>query len=127
VLIRPSRPESTRIAARLQSVVLSPTLLNAYSQIDKALPALVVQAQQIEATQEYRYSLVGLLSGGILMLSLIGGFVYLVMVGHTGAAGTLLGAGVLGIILNFIRARLRKEQEGPKAAAVEPVKKPARR
>ena len=61
------------------------------------------------------------------MLTLIGGFVYLVMMGHTGAGGTLLGAGVLGIILAFIRARLRKEQEGPKAATAQPAKKSARK
>jgi hypothetical protein len=120
VLVGNLRPKgSTRIAPKPQSVVLSPTLLNAYSQIDKSLPALVVQAQQIEATQEYKYALVGLLTGGVLMLALIGGFVYLVMMGHPRAAGTLLGAGVLGIILAFIRARLRKEQEVSKAAAVD--------
>ncbi len=118
---------STRIAARPQSVVLSPTILDAYSQIDKSLPALVVQAQQIEATQEYRYALVALLTGGVLMLALIGGFVYLVMMGHPRAASTLLGAGVLGIVLAFIRARLRKEQEGPKTAVATPVKKPAKK
>ena len=106
----------TPIADKSLSVVLSPTLLDAYGHIDKSLPALVVQAQQIEATQEYRYALVGMLTGGVLMLALIVGFVYLVMMEHPAAASTLLGAGVLGIILAFIRARLGKEQEAPKAA-----------
>ena len=107
----------THIAPKSSSVVLSPTLLDAYGNIDKSLPALIVQAQQIEATQEYRYALVGLLTGGVLMLALIGGFVYLVMMGHPAAASTLLGAGVLGIILAFIRARLRNEHGAPKTAS----------
>jgi hypothetical protein len=102
---------STPIAPKPQSVVLSPALLEAYGHIDIALPALVVRAQQIERTQEFSYALVGLLTGGVLMLALISGFVYLVMMGHTGPATTLLGAGVLGIVLAFIRARLRNEQE----------------
>jgi len=49
---------------------------------------------------------------GIAALALIlvlGGFVFLVMQGHPTEAKLLLGAGVLGLIAGFVRARLRSQ------------------
>ncbi|MFZ1086389.1 MAG: hypothetical protein WAN35_15615 [Terracidiphilus sp.] len=40
------------------------------------------------------------------LILVLGGFVYLVMQGHPIEAKILLGAGVLGLVASFIRARL---------------------
>jgi len=47
-------------------------------------------------------------SGAILAILVFGGFVYLVIRGHTAAAGSLLGVGVLNMVQGFVRTRLRK-------------------
>jgi len=43
------------------------------------------------------------------LILVLGGFVYLVMQGHSTDAKILRGAGVLGLIAGFIRARLRSQ------------------
>ena len=55
---------------------------------------------------EYRYAMAGLAIAGLGMLSVVGGFIYLVMNGHPQAAGCLLGAGILSLITAFIKTRL---------------------
>jgi hypothetical protein len=52
---------------------------------------------------------VSLVIGGVLALSLVGGFIYLVMNDHGGYAGGLLGAGALGMVAGFRSTRLDKE------------------
>jgi hypothetical protein len=54
----------------------------------------------------YRFAMLSLLIGGILSLGLIVGFVYLVMQGHTTAAGLLLGSGALSLVAGFRSTRL---------------------
>ena len=55
---------------------------------------------------EYRYAMAGLAIAGVGLVSIVGGFIYLVMNGHPQAAGCLLGAGVLSLITAFIKTRL---------------------
>ena len=66
-----------------------------------------MQAETDEARREFWYAVASLAGGVITVLSVVGGFVYLVMNNHPQAAGSLLGTGVLGLIQGFIRARLR--------------------
>jgi hypothetical protein len=52
------------------------------------------------------YALTALIIGGVIGLSLVGGFVYLVMNGHAKAAAALLGAGAVGMVAGFRSTRL---------------------
>jgi len=90
-----------------KSLLPSPAQLQLYKQVDLRLPELVIQVADREAHREYRYAVAGMASSAILFLSLVGGFVYLVMNDHPKSAGALLGAGVLGLVHAMLRARLR--------------------
>jgi hypothetical protein len=57
--------------------------------------------------REHSYALVALICGTSSFLSVMAGFIYLVLQGHTQAAGLLLGAAVLAIVGQIIRSRLR--------------------
>jgi hypothetical protein len=48
--------------------------------------------------------------GIVAFLSIVTGFIYLVLRGHAHAATGLLATGVLGLIGGFVRSRLRNEQ-----------------
>src|SRR5271157_377381 len=89
------------------SLLPSPQQLQGYLRVNPRLPELVVQAETDEARREFWYAVASLAGGVITVLSVVGGFVYLVMNNHPQAAGSLLGTGVLGLIQGFIRARLR--------------------
>jgi hypothetical protein len=52
------------------------------------------------------YALVALVIGGLMGISLIGGFIYLVMNGHVKAAVSLLGAGAVSMVAGFVSTRL---------------------
>ncbi len=52
------------------------------------------------------FALVSLVIGGLIGLSLVGGFVYLVMQNHGGYATTLLGGGALSMVAGFRATRL---------------------
>lgn len=95
--------------AKKTSLIPSPPQLQLYKQVDVRLPELVVQVADREAQREYHYALAGMISSVVLFLSVVGGFVYLVMKDHSKAAAGLLGAGVLGLIHAILRARLRSK------------------
>ncbi len=88
------------------SLVLSPAQLELFARIDPNLPVIITQAGMIERTQEYRYAVTALVCGFFAFVVLVGGFIYLVMQGHPTPAGLLLGAGTLGLVAGFVRARL---------------------
>ena len=69
----------------------------------RAVIAAVDRADQ----REHSYALVALIGGMLSFLGVVAGFIYLVIQGHTQAAGLLLGAAVLAIVGQMIRARLR--------------------
>jgi hypothetical protein len=54
----------------------------------------------------FLYAFASTLIGGLIALSLIAGFIYLVMQGHSKAAGILLGAGALSMVAGFRSTRL---------------------
>lgn len=56
--------------------------------------------------QAFAYAMTGLVIGGLIAIGVIVGFVYLVVNGHPEAAGSLLGASVLGMIAGFRSSRL---------------------
>ena len=84
------------------SLVLNPEQLKEFQAVDPKLPALVVEAQTLELQRQYRYAVLALASGLGAFLSIVGGFIFLVL--H--AAGLLLGAGVVGLVAGFVRSRL---------------------
>jgi small-conductance mechanosensitive channel len=88
------------------SLVLNPEQLKEFQVIDPALPALVVEARTLELKRQFHYAVLALVAGLVAFLSMVGGFVFLVLQGHSGAAGLLLGAGVLGLVAGFVRSRL---------------------
>jgi hypothetical protein len=92
--------------AKKTSLLPSPAQLQQYKQIDLRLPELVIQVADREAQREYYYALAGMISSVLLFLSVVGGFVYLVMTDHPKSAAGLLGAGILGLIHAILRARL---------------------
>jgi hypothetical protein len=57
-------------------------------------------------SRAFTYALVSTILGAIVALSLVGGFVYLVMNGHPKSAAALLGAGALGMVTGFRSGRL---------------------
>jgi hypothetical protein len=96
----------------LTSVVLSPEQLQEYGKIDPSLPGLVLRGRDHELQREFLYAIGSLTAGVIAFLSIVGGYVYLVMHEHPNAAAALLGTGVLSLIGGFIRARLRTADRG---------------
>ena len=58
--------------------------------------------------QEFVYAMAGMIGGTACFLMIIVAFVYLIMEGHTHAAGGVLGTGVLGIVLQMFKGRLTK-------------------
>jgi hypothetical protein len=64
-------------------------------------------ARDREPHREFVYAALALVAAALALILVLGGFVYLAMQGHPTEAKTLLGAGVLGLIASFLRARLR--------------------
>jgi hypothetical protein len=96
------------------SLIPSPQQLAAYKQVDSRLPELIVQVADHDTQRDFWYALAGMGSSALLFLAVVGAFVYLIMQDHPKAAGSLLGAGVLGIINAMLRARLRyPEKKAP--------------
>jgi hypothetical protein len=90
-------------------LVPSPEELQRYQTVDPTLPTVLIQVRDRELRREFIYAASALSVAALGLVMVIGGFVYLVMQGHPTAAGSLLGAGVLGLIAGFIRARLRSQ------------------
>lgn len=89
------------------SLILNPEQLQAFKEVDKRLPELIIQLADRDAKRDFWYALAGMGTSALLFLSVVGAFVYLIMQGHEKAAAGLLVGGVLGIINALIRARLR--------------------
>ena len=92
------------------SLVPSPEQLEQFQKVNPTLPAQVLQVRDRELHREFVYAALALGVAAISLVLVLGGFVYLVMQGHTTEAKILLGAGVLGLIAGFIRARLRSQE-----------------
>lgn len=86
--------------------VPSPELLDQYAYISPEMPGLVMAEWSHRHRRAFLYALVSLLIGGLLALSLVGGFIFLVMNGRGGYAVTLLGAGALSMVAGFRSTRL---------------------
>jgi hypothetical protein len=101
-------PEEIRAGSEMEqrSLVLSPEQLAKYAKVDPALPALVVEARNLELRRRFTYAIVALISGAVVVFCILGAFTYLVMNGHAAAAAGLLGAGVVGLAGGFVRSRL---------------------
>ena len=97
------------MAKQQVSLVPSPEQLQRYREIDSSLPALLFKARDRELQREFFYAALALGIAALALILVLGGFVYLVMQGHPTEAKILLGAGVLGLIASFIRARLRSQ------------------
>lgn len=100
---------STKVPAQLKkptSSIPSPAALAAYQTIDPQLPRMIVDGAIHRDRNSFLYALTGQLVGGAISLSLIGGFIYLVMHNHATEAAELLGAGAIGIVTGFRLTRL---------------------
>lgn len=86
--------------------VPGPQVLQGYREIHPDLPAIVMQEWSFRNRRAFIYATIALIIGGLVALSLIGGFIYLVMQGHGGYGSALLGAGALGIVAGFLKSRL---------------------
>jgi len=62
---------------------------------------MAIQEWSMRHHRAYRYAMVSLGIGGVLGMSLIGAFTYLVMQGHGGYAAGLLGTSAVGLVLAF--------------------------
>ena len=83
-----------------------PDVLKLYQIVDASLPGLIINACDRQSAREFVYALVGQFTALVALIIFGGGFVYLVMQGHGGYAGSLLGVGVLNAVGGFLRARL---------------------
>ena len=88
------------------SLLPSPEQLLLYAEAGEEVPLAIVDARSQAVKMEYRYAMAGLAIAGMGLVSVVGGFIFLVMYGHPQAAGCLLGAGILGLIGAFIKTRL---------------------
>jgi hypothetical protein len=66
----------------------------------------IIAARNEAVKMEYRYAMAGLAIAGLGLISVVGGFIFLVMYNHPQAAACLLGAGILSLIGGFIKTRL---------------------
>jgi hypothetical protein len=101
------------------AAVPRPEVLQLYKEVDPGLPALLIQAADRQLEREYRYALQGQGIAAMGMVLVIGGFVYLVMMGHHEAAGSLLGTGLVGLVLAFLRSRLGTPESSEKEESIE--------
>lgn len=58
--------------------------------------------------RQYLYAQIGMLCGTLCFLCVLVTFTYLIVHGHTGAASSILGTGVLAIVAQMVNARLSK-------------------
>jgi len=94
------------IASKTFAAVPSSELLKSYQALGKKLPEAVMAEWSSYHRRAFIYATVALTFGGLIALSLVGGFVYLVMNGHPKSAAALLGAGALGMVAGFRSTRL---------------------
>ena len=88
------------------SLVLHPGQLAEFGKIDPKLPALILEARREELRRNFLYAVLSLLAGLSIACGTLGRFIYLVMQDHASAGALLLGGGVLGLGLGFVRSRL---------------------
>jgi hypothetical protein len=100
-----ARPQKL-IASKTFTSVPSPELLKSYQLLGKKLPEAVMAEWSSYHRRAFIYATVSLAFGGLIALSLVGGFIYLVMNGHPKSAAALLGAGALGMVTGFRSIRL---------------------
>src|SRR6266536_5173104 len=97
----PELPDNTPLG-----VLPPPELLDRYAAIDPMAIHWVTQQWGLEHGRAFRYAMTALSIGGVLGLSLVSGFIYLVMQGHATSAGILLGGGALSMVAGFRSVRL---------------------
>jgi hypothetical protein len=86
--------------------VPSPELLREYDRVGSDLPGLILEAWANRHKRAFRYAMTALIIGGSIALSLVFGFIFLVMHGHGGYASALLGGGAIGMVAGFRSIRL---------------------
>jgi hypothetical protein len=69
------------------------------------LPALILAEWSYRHRRSFRYAMTSLVIGGLIALSLVGGFIFLVMHGFGYYALGLLGAGAVGMVAGFRSVR----------------------
>lgn len=89
-----------------QAQVPNPAILREYSEVAPELPALIIQAWERRHHRQFVYATTLGVIGGCVMLTLIGGYIYLVMEDHRYYAAGLLSGGVLSAVAGFIATRL---------------------
>jgi hypothetical protein len=94
------------------SLIPSPQQLAAYQQIDPKLPVEIVQVADRSDRRNFIYAMTALVSGWTAFIFAVLTFAYLIMHDHAGAAASVLGTGVLGIVYAMIRARLQGKKPG---------------
>ena len=102
---------------KTSAVVLSPEQLQLYGDVHPDLPGQVVLSIREARRQEFQYAVLALMCGigGFVLVVLL--FAILVVKGFETPAYTLLCTGVLSVILGFIRARLRQQENTDKQKA----------
>jgi hypothetical protein len=88
------------------AVIPNPQMLQLYSEIDPDLPMFIIKAAAEFNSQEYRFAMTMGSFGFIISVIVILSAVYLAMNGHGTVAGTLLTAGMVGVVVGFQYARL---------------------
>lgn len=87
--------------------VPNPELLEEYRRVASELPALVIAEWSARHSRRFRYALTSLIIGGVLALSLVSGFVFLVMKDQGKYAAGLLCAGAFTMVAGFLSTRFR--------------------
>jgi hypothetical protein len=99
------------MAKQQVSLAPSPEQLQQYHAINPELAVQLLRARDRELHREFIYAAIALGIAALALTLVLGGFVYLVMQNHPTEAKILLGAGVLGLIASFLRARLQSQRE----------------
>jgi hypothetical protein len=95
------------MARRPVSLVPSPEILERLAAISPSLAELSIQLRENELRRQFTYAIAGLAAALVGFLAVIAGYIFLVIHQFPEAAGGLLGAGMLALIMGFIRARLQ--------------------
>ena len=78
-------------------------------EISEAARVAAIQASDRVSRRKFTYAMTSLIGGIVCFLSMIGGFLFLVVHGFTAAAGWLLGTALFAIAGRLIGARLSME------------------
>ena len=102
ILSKPTKPESDLPEGPLHWIAPNPEIVRFYEEISPGYGRIIIEQWALRNRRAFLTPFVAMIFSFALASGLIGGFVYLVMQGHTKAALALLGAGAISLVTAFL-------------------------